>query len=328
MVWCILLWGVAMAGFGLAVGLAPQWRVPMLVVAVAMLVGGGAADMASSAFRNAMLLSAADDAVRGRLQGVFIVVVVGGPRIADTLHGYAAGLVGTAWASGGGGLLVIVLTALVAVLVPAFWRYVPAPGSRAEPTVVPRVRAAAEPKLQPWLSNGCCGWTGRPGRSPAAPRTRSRPCWPIRRAGCGSTSPNPTRQTAALLGGVFGAHPAAVQDVLERNHVPRLHVYGQTLFLVLHRPQVGEGGHVHYLELDQFIGPNYLITTHGPRNPAVPLEMMLEETDELADRMLTGRHVPTGPWAASRPARRQAWRSRRSASSTGSPGRSGTWRSR
>ncbi|HSK32865.1 MAG TPA: MFS transporter [Propionicimonas sp.] len=126
-VWCIVGWGAAMAFFGLAVGLAPQWRVPMLVLAVAMLVGGGAADMASAAFRNSMLLSAADDAVRGRLQGVFIVVVVGGPRIADTLHGYAAGLVGTAWASGGGGLLVIVLTAVVAVLVPAFWRYVPRP---------------------------------------------------------------------------------------------------------------------------------------------------------------------------------------------------------
>jgi len=120
---CILIWGVAIAGFGLAVGLAPQWRLPMLGFALAMLVVGGAGDMASSAFRNAMLLSAADDAVRGRLQGVFIVVVVGGPRIADTLHGYAAGVVGTAWASGGGGLLVIVLTVLVAVLVPAFWRY-------------------------------------------------------------------------------------------------------------------------------------------------------------------------------------------------------------
>ena len=124
-VWCVGFWGLAMAGFGLAVGLAPQWRVPMLVVAVAMLVGGVAADMASSAFRGAMLLSAADDAVRGRLQGVFIVVVVGGPRIADTLHGYAVGVVGPAWASGGGGLLVIILTAAVAVLVPAFWRYRP-----------------------------------------------------------------------------------------------------------------------------------------------------------------------------------------------------------
>ncbi len=122
----IWVWGAAIAGFGAAVGLAGSWPLGMLVVAAAMLVVGGAADMASAAFRQAMLLSAADDAVRGRLQGVFIVVVAGGPRIADTLHGYASGRFGAAWASGGGGLLVIVLTALVAVLVPAFWRYRPA----------------------------------------------------------------------------------------------------------------------------------------------------------------------------------------------------------
>ncbi len=119
----IIVWGAAMVFFGLAVGLAPAWRLPMLAVAVLMLVVGGAADMASAAFRQAMLLSAADDAVRGRLQGVFIVVVAGGPRVADTVHGYAAELVGTAWASGGGGLLVIALTAVVAVAIPAFWRY-------------------------------------------------------------------------------------------------------------------------------------------------------------------------------------------------------------
>ena len=82
--------------------------------------------MASAAFRQSMLQAAADDAVRGRLQGVFIVVVAGGPRIADVLHGYAAGLVGTAWAIGGGGLLVIVLTLAVAAAVPAFWRSRPA----------------------------------------------------------------------------------------------------------------------------------------------------------------------------------------------------------
>ncbi len=111
--------------------------------------------------------------------------------------------------------------------------------------------------------------------------------------------PEPDEATAALLAEVFGAHPAAIADVVERNHVPRLHVYGRTLFLVLHRPEVGEGGHVHYLELDQLIGPDYLVTTHGPRNLAVPLERLLEETDELADRMLSGRFVPADPWAAS-----------------------------
>ena len=105
---------------------AKAWPLPMLVAAAAFLMVGGAADMASAAFRQSMLLSAADDAVRGRLQGVFIVVVAGGPRIADTVHGYAAGVFGTAWTTAGGGVLVIVLTALVAVIVPAFWRYRPA----------------------------------------------------------------------------------------------------------------------------------------------------------------------------------------------------------
>lgn len=111
--------------------------------------------------------------------------------------------------------------------------------------------------------------------------------------------PEPDEETGHLLSNVLGAHPAAVQDTLERNHVPRLHVYGRTLLLILHRPEAGEGGHMHYLELDQLIASNYLVTTHGPRNPAVPLERLLVETEELADRMLSGRFVPNGPWAAS-----------------------------
>jgi hypothetical protein len=96
---------------------------PMLVFALAMLIVAGAADMASAAFRQSILLAAADDTVRGRLQGVFIVVVVGGPRIADVLHGYAAGLFGTAWTTLGGGVLVILLTLIVAKAVPEFVNY-------------------------------------------------------------------------------------------------------------------------------------------------------------------------------------------------------------
>jgi len=119
----ILVWGAAITGFGVAIGIAPAWQVTMLTLAVLMLVIGGAADMASAAFRQSMLLAAADDAVRGRLQGVFLVVVVGGPRIADTVHGYASGLVGPAWASAGGGVAVLLLTGLVALVVPSFVAY-------------------------------------------------------------------------------------------------------------------------------------------------------------------------------------------------------------
>lgn len=123
---CILLWGVAMTGFGVAVGLATLgdgWQRPMLVLALVMLVIGGASDVFSSVFRNTMLLTLASDDVRGRLQGVFIVVVAGGPRIADVAHGAAAAAVGTAVAAAGGGLLAVIGTVAAALAVPAFVRY-------------------------------------------------------------------------------------------------------------------------------------------------------------------------------------------------------------
>jgi MFS family permease len=119
----VLVWGLAMFGFGVAVAFADTWRWPMLLTAVLMLVVGGAADMSSAAFRMSMLQGAASDDVRGRLQGVFTVVVVGGPRIADVAHGAVAASIGAAATAAGGGLLVIVATVLAAVAFPAFVRY-------------------------------------------------------------------------------------------------------------------------------------------------------------------------------------------------------------
>ncbi|WP_426247698.1 MFS transporter [Nocardioides sp. LHG3406-4] len=119
----IVVWGLAMAGFGLAVGFADVSPRVMLVIALLMLVIGGAADMASAAFRTSMLQTVATDAVRGRLQGIFIVVVAGGPRVADVAHGATAAIVGTAVAATGGGVLVVVLTVVAAIAVPSFVRY-------------------------------------------------------------------------------------------------------------------------------------------------------------------------------------------------------------
>lgn len=113
----ILVWGVAVTAFGLFV-----WQ-GMLLAALAMLALGGAADMASAALRQTILQEAASDEVRGRLQGIFIVVVAGGPRLADTLHGAAAAMVGTVVATAGGGILVVVGVVLTTLLFPAFLRY-------------------------------------------------------------------------------------------------------------------------------------------------------------------------------------------------------------
>lgn len=103
------VWGLAMTAVGVATWFAPSSWLPMLIVVMVALAVGGAADMVSASFRQAMLLSAADDAVRGRLQGVFIVVVVGGPRIADTIHGYGAALIGAPATTALGGTLVVAL---------------------------------------------------------------------------------------------------------------------------------------------------------------------------------------------------------------------------
>jgi len=124
-VWSIIVWGLAMAGFGVAVGIADHAAdtTPWLALAVFTLMVGGAADMASAAFRSSMLQSAAADDVRGRLQGVFTVVVAGGPRLADVAHGGAAALVGTAATAAGGGVLVVVGCVIAVLAVPVFWRY-------------------------------------------------------------------------------------------------------------------------------------------------------------------------------------------------------------
>ena len=77
----------------------------------------------------------------------------------------------------------------------------------------------------------------------------------------------------------------AINDSKERNHIPRVHLYPDRLFIVVHAPEIGHGGHVHYLELDQFIGQNFLVTIHGPLNPVVPIEAALRETRQVAERI-------------------------------------------
>ncbi|WP_090354643.1 MFS transporter [Mycolicibacterium fluoranthenivorans] len=119
----IVVWGLAMFGFGVAAGAAHGTAGLMLWVALAFLALGGAADMVSAAFRSTILQEAASDDLRGRLQGVFTVVVAGGPRIADVAHGATAAVVGTTAAAAGGGLLVVIGVTVAALAGPAFARY-------------------------------------------------------------------------------------------------------------------------------------------------------------------------------------------------------------
>ena len=110
----IVAWGACILGFGLTGNL---W------LALLLLAGAGAADMISAVFRTAILQTAAPDGMRGRLGGVFIVVVAGGPRLGDGRSGAFAAWFGLQEAVVLGGILVICLTLVVAVVVPRFAAY-------------------------------------------------------------------------------------------------------------------------------------------------------------------------------------------------------------
>lgn len=97
-------WGAAIAVFGLT---------RQLWLGLFMLAVAGFSDTVSMVFRNTMMQVAAPDDMRGRLQGVFIVVVAGGPRLGDFLAGTVADLTSpTAMVVGGGLACVLAVTVL------------------------------------------------------------------------------------------------------------------------------------------------------------------------------------------------------------------------
>jgi len=110
----IAVWGGAITLFGLT---------GSLPLAVFWLAVAGAADMVSAVFRSSMLQTAAPDEMRGRMQGVFIVVVVGGPRLGDLRAGGMAAVSSPEVALVSGGVLIVAAMLVVALLVPSFRGY-------------------------------------------------------------------------------------------------------------------------------------------------------------------------------------------------------------
>ncbi|MBB3115281.1 MFS transporter [Corynebacterium bovis] len=119
----VVVWGLAIVVMGLAVTAADGVVGVWAAVALVAFAAGGAADMVSAVLRSAMVQETADDELRGRLQGVFIVVVAGGPRLADILHGWGGTTFGAGPTTAAGGVLAIVGTLVAVALAPAFLRH-------------------------------------------------------------------------------------------------------------------------------------------------------------------------------------------------------------
>ncbi|GLZ45551.1 MFS transporter [Actinomycetospora sp. NBRC 106375] len=145
----VCVWGVGVALSGLT---------SMLWLAVTCLAAAGAADLVSAVFRQTMLQVVATDRMRGRMQGVFTVVVAGGPRLGDLWHGPVADATSPGTATVIGGVGVVVLTIVVVAIFPVFWRY-RAPLREDAPT------DAAPPDASPDDASGDAASADPPGRS-------------------------------------------------------------------------------------------------------------------------------------------------------------------
>lgn len=110
----IMAWGLSIAVFGL---------VSALWLACLMLALAGAADNVSAIFRSTILQAASPDEYRGRLQGIFTVVVAGGPRLGDVESGTVAALFGETFSVVSGGIACVVLTGALVAAVPSFLKY-------------------------------------------------------------------------------------------------------------------------------------------------------------------------------------------------------------
>ncbi len=131
----IQVYGAAIAAFGVTLlaaalgAFAPSTvdahsaNLPLVAVAGFFLAVSGAADNVSSIFRNTMVQAAVPDAVRGRLQGIFIVVVAGGPRVGALYAGTLATITTLWFPPLLGGLVIIGLVGVLVRLHPRFRAY-------------------------------------------------------------------------------------------------------------------------------------------------------------------------------------------------------------
>lgn len=98
-------------------------NVPLVILAMVLLAVTGAADNVSAIYRQTMMQSAVPDAIRGRLQGVFMVVVAGGPRVGALYAGVLATLTALWFPPLIGGLIVVGLVGFLARRSPRFRAY-------------------------------------------------------------------------------------------------------------------------------------------------------------------------------------------------------------
>lgn len=118
------VWGLAIAGFGLA---------PDIGVALVLLVVAGGADMVSGIFRDTLWNQTIPDSLRGRLAGVELLSYAIGPSAGQIRGGAVASVTTPRFSAWSGGLACVAVVALCCAALPGFLRYSSAGGAKPAP---------------------------------------------------------------------------------------------------------------------------------------------------------------------------------------------------
>ena len=110
----IIGWGLCIMAFGLSP--TPLW------LGVLFLAGAGAADMVSMVLRGLIIQLTTPDELRGRINSVNAMFVIGGPTLGQFESGLVAGIFSPEFSVVSGGLACILATLAVVALVPSLLR--------------------------------------------------------------------------------------------------------------------------------------------------------------------------------------------------------------
>lgn len=99
--------------------------------------------------------------------------------------------------------------------------------------------------------------------------------------------------TARLLRETLGFHPHGVAECRRRAPIPKLHVYGDHFFLLLHTAERAPEGKIEVFQSTHFVHEKrYLVTVQMPVDGQVAPELVWRETDAVRERIEQGRFRP------------------------------------
>lgn len=95
---------------------------------------------------------------------------------------------------------------------------------------------------------------------------------------------NPSEFESDALVEIFNFHDLAVEDCVSDLSHPKVDDYEEYLFMVVHAVDLRDA-HLHTVELDIFLGPNFVVTFH--KEPIKSVEMIREQVKRKPETMLS-----------------------------------------